>query len=74
MAESDTLIKLVIVFTMLVPPLPFLVFNHYLNDLKLEGLSGEALRNAIFFRRARWVVYFFVAIIWLLTFTVVMMV
>ena len=71
MVESDTFIKLVIVFTMLVPPLPFLVFNHYLNDLKLEGLSGESLRNAIFFRRARWVVYFFIAIMWILTLTIV---
>ena len=71
MVESDALIKLLIVFTMLVPPLPFLVFNHYLNDIRLEGRSGESLRNAIFFRRARWVVYFFIAIIWILTFTIV---
>lgn len=70
MVESDTLIKSLIVFTILFPSLGFLVFNHYLNDLKLEGLSGEALRNAIFFRRARWVVYFFIAVMWILTFTI----
>ena len=71
MVESDTLIKLVIVFTMLVPPIPFLVYNHYFNDIKLEGRSGESLRDAIFFRRARWVVYFFIAIMWILTLTIV---
>ncbi len=71
MVESYALIKLVIVFTMLVPLVPFLVYNHYLNDMKLEGRSGEALRDAIFFRRARWVVYFFIAIVWILTLTIV---
>lgn len=71
MVESDTLIKLVIVFTMLLPPLPFLVYNHYLNDIKLEGRSGESLRDAIFFRRARWAVYFCIAVMWILTLTIV---
>ena len=74
MVESSTLIKLVIVFTMLLPPLPFLVYNHYMNDIKLEGRSGESLRDAIFFRRIRWVVYFFIAVMWILTFVIVMMV
>ena len=74
MVESDTLIKLVIVFTMLLPPLPFLVYNHYLNDIELKGRLGESLRDAIFFRRISRVVYFLVAIIWVLTFMIVMMV
>ena len=71
MAESDNLIKLLIVFTMLVPPIPFLVYNHYLNDIKVDERSSlESRANAIFFRRARWVVYFFIAIMWILTFTI----
>ena len=71
MQESVTLIKLVLTLTMLLPSVAFLVFNHYLNDMKLEGRSGEALKSAIFFRRARWVVYFFIAIMWILTLTIV---
>ena len=71
MVESNTLIRLSLTFTMLLPSLAFLVFNHYLNDIKLEGRSGEALRDAIFFRRIRWVVYFFIAIMWILTLTIV---
>ena len=51
-SESGTLIKLLIVFTMLVPSLPFLVYNHYLNDIRVdERSSPESRANAIFFRR-----------------------